>query len=930
MFKFPFVVLDVETNGTNPKADKIIEVGLIRYENGKEVARYEALLECDEPLPEIITAITGLTDAILAKEGQPRAEVYAKVSDLLKDAYLVGHNIQFDLSFLKATKMKLELAGSIDTIPLSQIVWPQSASYSLESLADDLEIEYETRHRALSDTQVTLVLFEKIFEQISALSATALKDIQSAVKKSSWDGAICFEGIGGRKGSKAVQTLSVQSSKAPSDSAGIKRALTVHEVFGPEGVLKQNWADFEIRDQQVTMSEAVEKAFLDEYHLICEAPTGIGKSMAYLVPAVAQAIANKSKVVVSTHTVTLQQQLFEKDVPLLSELYQKATGNPGFRAALLKGRSHYLCLRRLHDFKRRSRLSAEEAVLLTKILVWLEQTQTGDSAEIHLARHEYPIWDFELCSDKKYCSEDKCKPYGECYLHKARRLAEESDLLIVNHALLCADLQSEGNLLPEYNYLVVDEAHHFDEVATKSYGVQITQDNFVLPLKVIRTKLDEIQERSGLLMGGTAKGVLDEILERLSDVNQSIDNLFSLVGLFVGRHVEDTGFVENLLIDTTLSTTEEWLNLGDSVSTVSAQLGGWLGKLGEFTDLMLMAMGDAKTGGLDELLQERQVLSEQMRLLAQYFATEMPTENDPAGGFIRWMSADVTGKVTIQMVPMLVGPSLKTALYDKKKSVVLTSATLAIQIKDTSFDAPEQKPFAYFRKMLDLDDKFEELILSSPYDFEKQAYVILPSDLPPVVAASHISAISDLFLHLIKTVKGGLMALFTSYQAIQNVYLKIFQPLQGENVTLLAQGLSGGRGKILKAYMNNPDHSALLGTSSFWEGIDIKGDALTTLVIHKLPFDMPSDPIVKARRQLFSNGFNEYQLPRAILRFRQGFGRLIRSGTDFGVMIVLDSRLTSQAYGKMFLEALPRVPIERMKSAEVPAKVKEWLDLQRS
>ena len=325
-----------------------------------------------------------------------------------------------------------------------------------------------------------------------------------------------------------------------------------------------------------------------------------------------------------------------------------------------------------------------------------------------------------------------------------------------------------------------------------------------------------------------------------------------------------------------------------------------------------------------EILQESEILQEQIVALKHFFADENSSD------YIRWMTSDLKGIVTVNLAPYLPGKQLKERLYDQKKSIILTSATLGVKLSDKSFDAPEQHPFTYLRTLLSLDDKFEELIIDSPFNFETQTYVLIPNDTIPVTSPKSNQQMAPFFEQLIRNVGGNMMSLFTSYKMIENLYLDLMQPLQNEGVRLLAQRISGGRNKIMKAYMNDPAHSILFGTASFWEGVDIKGDALSTLVIHKLPFDVPSDPICKARSQMFQNGFFEYSVPRAILKFRQGFGRLIRSQKDFGVMVVLDNRVLTKEYGKLFLEALPQgITLEESKLMEIPDKVKNWLELNR-
>lgn len=926
MFKKPFVVLDLETTGMEPKTDDIIEVALIRYENGKEVDRYEDLIKVDYELPEIIVAITGITDAALKKDGKKREGVMTKVEELLKGAYLVGHNIQFDEGFLKASGIDLDILGTIDTIPLAQILFPEQLSYSLESLADDFELAHTEKHRAMGDTEATLALFKLIYKNIQALPRDSISEIQKHIPKASWYGGELFMEVRG----SSPQTQMKEAREALREEKkeeGIQKALEIDEIFKDGGILQSFWDEYEAREQQVEMSQNVMTAFQEKFHLICEAPTGVGKSLAYLTAAANIAIKNKSKVIISTNTINLQQQLYEKDIPLLQKIYKEGTGHQGFRAAILKGRSHYLCLRRFAEFKRRPRFNQEEVILLTKILVWEAKTQTGDSAEIHLARHEHLIWDFELCSDKKYCSPVKCKPYGQCYLHRAREIAEEADIIIVNHALLCADLQSDGALLPDFSYLVVDEAHHLEEVATKAYGLDISQENVTLPIKVITNHLEDLRRRyeGSLFESQTAVQLLNPILDHVDELKQTIDNTFSVIALFVNRNVEDSGYIENLLVDKVIRGSDEWLNLSTSVDDLGQKVNEWLKMLRELGDAVALTEGQEfpeQEEFIDELMQEIGLLAEQMTHIKTFF-------DDEESKTIRWLSSSYTGEVRAHLAPMMIGPILKDELYDKKKSIILTSATMAIQINGGDMSGPEPHPFTYIRTMLGLDESWEEMVLSSPFNFETQAYVLLPEDALPIMAQKSMDQVSDFFENLIKGVKGNTLGLFTSYRAIEQLYLKLMRTLKNDGTTLLAQRISGGRNKILKAYLNNPANSVLFGTASFWEGVDIKGDALSTLVIHKLPFDMPYDPIFKVRSDMFNNGFFEYAVPRAILRFRQGFGRLIRSKKDFGAMIVLDERVMSKKYGQMFLDALPNVTIEQFPIAEIPAKVEEWLALSK-
>lgn len=928
MFSKPFVILDLETSGTDPKKSDIIEVAIIRYEEGKEVGRYTDLIKIDYVLPEIITIITGITDFQLQENGKGKEGVLQKTAEMIKGAYIVGHNINFDVGFLKEKGVELDVLGYIDTIPLAQILLPQLPSYSLESLSDELNISHQNSHRAMADVEATLALFKHLWGCGEALPWPILMEIKDHLPKASWDSGIFFETLQPTN-SQASSTPKTPTSRPLTDSQGIPRAVELDDFFAPEGGMSQVLESPEIRPQQVEMAQTILRAFQEKFNLICEAPTGVGKSLAYLSAAAHQAISQKTKVVISTNTVNLQEQLYEKDVPLLQKIYQELTQNSGVRVALLKGRSHYLCLRRWAEFKRRPKLGVGELILLIKILVWQTDTQTGDSSELSLTPPEMLVWDFELSADQRFCTPQKCKGFGNCYLQEARKNAEGADLIIVNHALLCSDLEKEGSLLPEYHYLVIDEAHHFEEVATKAFGAQMKQESIAVPLKALKNHLEGLGQFSNTLFSASNTfDTLPDILEKIPSLQQELDNFFSIVALFVTRNVPQSAFVENLLIDQILGASQEWHNLGDSFRTFRTRLLAWLRELADFSDHLALA-GQAlpnQSNFIEELNQEIALLTDQLTQLQKFF----DNEND-AKKWIRYILSDTNGQITLYIAPLLLGDELKEKLYSKKRSIIYTSATLGVDLNDEERGIEAPHPFQYVRRMLGLDEKFEELILPSPFNYETQTYIITPSDLQPVVAKTSIEQVSEFMRHLIRAVGGSMMGLFTSHGALEKVYMNLMQHLTDKDAKIYAQRISGGRGKIMKAYNNDPTHSVLFGTNSFWEGVDLQGEALTTLVIHKLPFDVPSDPIVAARSQLFGNAFMEYSVPRAILRFRQGFGRLIRSKKDYGALVILDNRVLHKDYGRMFLKALPKnVTIEKMKVMEVPGRVKEWLDLQKN
>ncbi|MBI5411871.1 hypothetical protein HZA43_01700 [Candidatus Peregrinibacteria bacterium] len=948
MFKKTFVVLDIETTGLYPESDDIIEVACIRYEQGKEVSRFDSLIKIDKEIPPIVSLITTIQNTDLV-DAPLWETVKLEVQKIVRGAHIIGHNINFDVGFLKKKGIDFESSVLLDTVPLAQIAFPTAVSHSLESLTDELDIKHTAKHRAMSDTEATLDLFKKIWKKIDGLPKPIIDEIKDCVRRSEWGMAIFFDEIRG-KARATSDKCSYKACLVATGTSAPPRGLSVAEVFNENGFLSQAWDHYESRPQQKQMATAVAHAFEHEYHLICEAPTGVGKSLAYLVPAAEIALNKKQRVVIATHTITLQHQLFEKDLHHLHQIYQQSApitscppepalsrvegkgglgGLSPLNVAVLKGRGNYLCLQRLREFKKRSRFSPSEITLLIKILAWPWMNLGGDLADMTLTREERIVWDFELSAASKAIHGGKCCKNPDCYFQQALKATQDAPIVIVNHALLMADLVMGGGLLPEYKYLIIDEAHHFEEVATKSYGRTVTQENLTIPEKSIVAHLGQLKRNYSETLFGQQSCFqeIEPLLSGANDLLQKTDNIFSLISLFVNTHVMPSKYQESLLIDRAIMTSGEWLNLGDSVQKLIEATQEWIRKIEYFSDKLAGAASKdfpECDEFSEELNQEIAILKEQLAQLHPFF---LPVETPRD---IRFFSCNDSGAVVLTSLPILVGENLKKDLYASKKSILLTSATLSTPL--FADDAPDvaQKPFDYLRKMLSLDEHFEELILDSPFDYEKQALMILPTDLPDVRSQDSLAPVAELIKQVAEATQGRMLGLFTSYRTIENLYLNLVIPLQKKGISVLAQRFSGGRNKILRAFLNNPEHSILLGTSSFWEGIDIPGDDLSCVMIHKLPFDIPSDPLHKTRSQWFSNGFYQYTMPRAILRFKQGFGRLIRSKKDVGIMIMLDSALTKKDYGQFFLKSLPNVPVEKIKCAEIPALIKEWLKLQRS
>jgi len=641
--------------------------------------------------------------------------------------------------------------------------------------------------------------------------------------------------------------------------------MGIADILGPDGRIARRLASYETRPQQLAMGEAVAAAFDAGSHLIVEAGTGVGKSFAYLIPAIERVLKNGGRVVVSTHTIALQEQLIHKDIPFLHTVL-----GDKFSAVLVKGRSNYLGLRRLARASGRQDLlfdSTAELAELHRVEKWAYKTTDGSLSD--LPRQPSPkVWE-RARSDADDCLGRKCPHFDKCFYQRARRKAQEAQILIVNHAILFSDLavRAQGaSILPDYEYLVLDEAHTIEGVAGDHLGLNIADTQ----VRYLLNTLHHERSGRGVLQGGAGHKVVPAV----AHAHRTLDKYFGELG--------------------------EW----------AASLRDWSGRLREpppveqrlAADLLEIqsglraARGDTKD---EEERSELAGLSERCTALASSIDN---WHQQKTPGWVYWMETGESRRqrMTLAARPVDVGPMLKEALFDKMKSVVLTSATL-----NTSTEAP----FGYIRGRLNLAESVQGLALGSPFNYREQLTVYVEADLPdPTSGEAFAEAACEAIKKYVKQTAGRAFVLFTSYDMLRRFAERLEGFFEAEEMPLLVHGSGMPRSKMLEAFRTTP-RSVLFGTDTFWMGVDVPGDALSNVIIVKLPFAVPNHPVVEARmeriREQGGNPFMDFQLPEAVLKFKQGVGRLIRTKTDTGIVVVLDPRVCTKRYGKRFLEALP-------------------------
>ncbi len=928
------VTLDLETTGLDPTTDLIIEVGAVRSLDGKILETFGTLIDPGIPIPPRVTAITGISDDDI--QGAPTIrEVLDELRQFVGTSPVMGHNVDFDLGFLRRYHIA-ETNTAIDTYELAAVLFPTAPRYNLTSLTESLGLQDLTNaHRALDDAIATMNLYQHLWGKLLALPLATLKEIVQASQDLQWNAKAPFvEALNMRvKTSMIEQQNDPESAIGPFKKAekGWKRLKpnedrtelspkTLGSLIEPGGLLSQKVQGYESRKPQVDMLRAITQAFNKGNHLLIEAPTGTGKSIAYAIPAIYWAFTNNERVVISTATIALQDQLVNKDLPTLQSVLDVP-----FEMSVVKGRSNYLCPRRLHTVRRRSPTSIEELRMLAKILVWLLESNTGDRGEITLrGPAEEKTW-ARLSAQDEGCTLNRCESQmeGACPFYKARQQAEAAHVLVVNHALLLSDVNIGNRVLPDYRYLIVDEGHHLEAATTDGLSSQLDRNG-------LRRRFADLGDMKKGLLADILNAIKDKIPERKNSqikeyvrsvadavkaMSHHVDQYFSTLILFLRSNDEFQGseYFVNVRITEQSRDREDW----GEVQRVWSNLSEFTSVISKAMDTIARALAtleEFEIADYEDILSSTQTAARHLQSIHQQL--DQFTDN-PLPNTIYWCEVNPSDEyVSINAAPLHVGPLIQQHLWEPKECVVLTSATLSTA---GSFD--------YLRERLDAaTSAVDELTVESPFDYKNSTLLYIPTDIPdPINARNDYQLMVERgIIELATALDGRLLGLFTSYTQLRQTAQAITARLALGGITVFDQ-TSGSSRQLLIDSFKSSDKAVLLGTRSFWEGIDLPGDDLQALVISRLPFNVPTDPIFAARSETFDNSFLEYALPEAILRFRQGFGRLIRRKTDRGVVAIFDSRITSKRYGKHFIESLPDCTIQRGPIAKLPLAAKDWM-----
>lgn len=913
------VVLDTETTGLNPSSCSLLEIAAIRMRGGETIGTFQTFVDPGHAIPSEITELTGITQADIAGAPTPREAVEA-LAEFAGNCNLVAHNASFDQQFIMRQANPGELPGQwIDTLSLSQIVLPRLKSHRLLDLAAAFGLSTPT-HRAMDDTVALGALWRILLAGIQAMTPGLAARIAELSPQTDWPlrpyfAQAALEHPGVDFSLRRNRTERTQGTSLPPrpDADDIPLSFCdesrIDEAFSPTGALGSMYPDYEERQEQLGMAHEVAACLREGDIRVIEAGTGVGKSMAYLVPVAFGAHENKVTIGVATKTNALMDQLVYHELPRLNS----ALGQELSYIAL-KGYDHYLCLRKLEHMARADQGDNCDVIsMIATLLNFTAQTSHGDLDALNISWVRLPRGDIQANAND--CLKKRC-PYfpRRCFLHGARRAATSADIVVTNHALLFRDMQADNGILPPIRHWIIDEAHGVEGEARRQLSSSITSRELETTLGHLSNPksgiMARVRKRADKLEGGDMLyGVTADIENRIGQIQLVAAEFFTALTELPSPNARDRGSysIVTVWISDEMRQGHAWRELCVPGTKLADLLWGLNGRLADLISMLEQFEGEFvnQLAELSGITANVKGAVDALRLILdgtdERYVTSLQIDRNPRYP----MQA-------LEAMRLDIGESLATDLYPQTRSLVFASATLA---------TAEREPFAHFLRATGLDRVMNKpvytSIFASGYDYDHNMSVLLPSDMPEPNAPDYHEAFAQLLYEVHVAMGGSVLTLFTNRREMEGFYRELKPRLANEGIDLIAQ-TRGTSTKSLRDRFLSDRSLSMFALKSFWEGFDAPGDTLRCVIIARLPFSRPDDPIAREREARDGRAaWGRYSLPEAVMDLKQAAGRLIRNSTDSGWLVLADARLQTKNYAKSFLRAMPTQDIRTLTISEI-------------
>lgn len=918
------IVLDTETTGFNPSSCSLLEIAAIRMHGNEVVGEFHTFVDPGHTIPLEITELTGITQVDVDGAPSPRDAVHA-LAKFAGDCNLIAHNASFDQGFVMRQARPDELTGQwIDTLALSQIVLPRLKSHRLVDLSTAFGL-HAPSHRAMDDTVCLGALWRILLAGLQAMTPGLAARIAELSPQTDWPlrpyfAQAALEHPGVDFSLRRNRSERTQASSLPPrpDADDVPLSFCdesyIDEAFSPTGILGAMYPGYEERPEQLAMAHEVAACLREGDIRVIEAGTGVGKSMAYLIPVSCGARENKITMGIATKTNALMDQLVYHELPRLRD----ALGGELSYVAL-KGYDHYLCLRKLEQMARAHQEHDCDIInMLATLLSFTAQTSYGDLDALNIGWTRLPRADIQANAND--CLKKRCPFFPRrCFLHGTRRIATSADVVVTNHALLFRDMQADNGILPPIRHWIVDEAHGVEGEARRQLSSSISSRDLEVTLGRIANPKSgiaaNVRKRADRLEGGDMLyGVTADIENRVGQIQLKAAEFFTALSALGEPHTREKGSYS--LVTIWISAEERegcaWEELRVTGERLTELLHGLNGRLAD-----LISMIEQFEGEFANQLAELSGIVGDIRNGVEALKLVLDGSDDRYVSSLQLDRNPRRSSQTLEAMRLDIGESLAADLYPQTRSLVFTSATLA---------TAEREPFSHFLHATGLDRVADKAvhtsIFASGYDYEHKMTVLLPNDMPEPNTPNHHDAFARLLYETHVAMGGSVLTLFTNRREMEAFYRELKPRLADEGIELIAQ-TRGTSTKSLRDRFLSDKHLSMFALKSFWEGFDAPGDTLRCVIIARLPFSRPDDPIACERQVRDGRAaWGRYSLPEAVMDLKQAAGRLIRNSTDSGWLVLADARLLTKNYAKSFLRAMPTPDIRALSIDEIARLMK--------